>query len=277
MMPIFFTALIHAKGACLMTHSVSATPTLRQRARGLVLPIALLLAWQATALHDESNQYAFVPLGQIASACIELARSGELFIDLGASLRRTCIGLVCGSLGGVALGMGMALSPLLQRLFQPLFQGLRYVPLLGLIPLLSLWVGSGDFAKTFVIALAALYPMTTASFDALRRIDRRFFELAQSYELTRVAWLRDLLAPAMLPDLFAGLLQAVPIAWITATTSELLFNAGAGVGNLMQNAQAGARVDVLMVCVLGVTALAVAMSALCERVAKRVLRWRDQA
>ncbi|WP_310633369.1 ABC transporter permease subunit [Paraburkholderia sp.] len=262
----------------MQTHSaLSRRATLRRYARGALLPLALLAAWQLAATRDASHQYAFVPLQQIASACLELARSGELFIDLGASLRRTSIGLVCGGLMGIVLGAGMALYAPLQRLFQPLFQGLRHVPLLGLIPLLSLWVGSGDFAKTFVIALAAFFPMTTSAFDALSRIDRRFFELAQSYELTRGAWLRDLLLPAMLPDLFAGLLQAVPIAWITATSSELFFNAGAGVGNLMQNAQAGARVDVLLVCVAGVTVLAVAMGVLCEGVAKRVLRWRDQA
>ncbi|MBA5791094.1 ABC transporter permease, partial [Escherichia coli] len=56
-----------------------------------------------------------------------------------------------------------------------------------------------------------------------------------------------------------------------------LFNTGAGVGSLMQNAQAGARADVLLVCVLGVTALAVGMSALCERIAQRALCWRDHA
>ncbi|QBQ98873.1 ABC transporter permease [Paraburkholderia pallida] len=253
------------------------TTSIRRRASGLILPLTLLAAWQAAALHDESHQYTFVPLEQIGAASIELIRNGELFIDLGASLRRTTIGLASGTLTGIALGAGMALSPFIQRLLQPLFQGMRYVPLLGLIPLLSLWAGNGDFAKTFVVTLAALYPVATSSFDSLRRIDMRFIELAKSYELTRTERLRDVLLPAMMPELFTGVLQAVPIAWITATSSELLFNAGAGVGNLMQNAQAGARVDVLLVCVLGVTALAVAMSALCERVARRVLRWRDQA
>ncbi|MDI9682531.1 ABC transporter permease, partial [Burkholderia cenocepacia] len=79
----------------------------------------------------------------------------------------------------------------------------RYVPLLGLIPLLSLWAGTGEFAKVFIIALAAFYPMTTASFDGLRRVDPRYVELAQSYRLTRIGLWRDVLIPGALPDLVA--------------------------------------------------------------------------
>jgi sulfonate transport system permease protein len=248
-----------------------------RRARGFVLPLALLAAWQFAASRDAAHQYAFVPLQQVAAAALELLRSGELFIDLGASLRRTTLGLGFGVVSGIAIGAAMGLAHPVEKLFNPLFQALRHVPLLGLIPLLSLWAGTGEFAKVFVVFLAALYPMVTSTFDGVRRIDGRLFELAQSYELTRAAWLRDVVVPATLPDLFGGVLQAVPFAWITATSSELLFNTGAGVGSLMQNAQAGARVDVLLVCVLGVTVLAVSMGALCERVAQRALRWRDQA
>ena len=68
------------------------------------------------------------------------------------------------------------------------------LPLLGLIPLISLWCGTGEFAKVFVVFLAAFYPMVTSSFDGVRRIDHRYFELAYSYELTRAAWLRDVLS-----------------------------------------------------------------------------------
>ena len=93
----------------------------------------------------------------------------------------------------------MARSTLARKLGEPAFQALRYVPLLGLIPLLSLWAGTGEFAKVFVIALAAFYPMTTASFDGLRRVDPRYVELAQSYRLTRIGLWRDVLIPARCP------------------------------------------------------------------------------
>ncbi|VWD36343.1 nitrate ABC transporter permease [Burkholderia lata] len=250
---------------------------LRRRARGLVVPALLVAAWQYASSGDAAHQYAFVPLQQVGAALVELARSGELATDLGASLRRTTLGLAAGIAFGLVFGAAMARSTLARKLGEPAFQALRYVPLLGLIPLLSLWAGTGEFAKVFIIALAAFYPMTTASFDGLRRVDPRYVELAQSYRLTRIGLWRDVLIPGALPDLFAGVLQAVPFAWITTTSSELLFNAGAGVGSLMQNAQAGARADVLLVCVLGVTALAVGMSALCERITQRALRWRDHA
>lgn len=257
--------------------TLPTTSSVRRRARGVILPLALIALWEFAAHRDAVHQYAFVPLEQVVQATFELIRSGELSIDLGASLRRTTLGLASGVIAGVATGALTGLSRSAEKLVHPLFQALRHVPLLGLIPLISLWCGTGEFAKVFVVFLAAFYPMVTSSFDGVRQIDQRYFELAYSYQLTRMDWLRDVLIPGALSDVFAGILQAVPFAWITATSSELFFNAGAGVGNLMQTAQAGARIDVLLVCVVGVTVLAVAMGVLCERVAKRVLRWRDHA
>ncbi len=250
----------------------------RSRAiRGAVLPALLLALWEWVAHRDPAHRYAFEPLEHIASAALEVIRTGELPVNLGASLWRTTIGLVTGIGAGIVVGTSMALSQIVRRGVEPLFQAIRHVPLLGLIPLLSLWCGTGEFAKTFVVFLAAFYPMVTSSYDGIRSIDARYFELADSYRLTRFERLRDVLLPGALPGLSAGVLQALPMTWITATSSELLFNAGAGIGSLMQTAQAGARVDVLLVCVASVTALAAATGLLAEHLSRRMLRWRVAA
>jgi sulfonate transport system permease protein len=90
--------------------ALHATSPLRRRARGFVLPLALLGLWQFAAYRDAVHQYAFVPLEQVASAALELVKSGELFVDLGASLRRTTLGLATGVIAGVVVGALTALS-----------------------------------------------------------------------------------------------------------------------------------------------------------------------
>jgi sulfonate transport system permease protein len=81
--------------------------------------------------------------------------------------------------------------------------------------------------------------------------------------------------PAALPSVFAGLQQAVPLAWIAAIGGELLFNVGAGLGNLMMQAETSARMDVIVVCTASVTVLGMAMSYLASLLSARVLRWRQ--
>src|SRR5690606_32289773 len=107
----------------------------------------------------------FVPLQTIGAALVELIDNGELLLSIGASLQRTCIGLLLGVLAGITLGAAMALSTVTNRLFSPLYHILRQVPILGLIPLIALWFGSGEGSKVLLIGLAAFYPMTLSTFE----------------------------------------------------------------------------------------------------------------
>jgi sulfonate transport system permease protein len=65
------------------------------------------------------------------------------------------------------------------------------------------------------------------------------------------------------------------MAWIAAVGGELLFNVGAGLGNLMMQAETGARMDVIIVCTASITVLGIAMSYLASLLSAHALRWRQ--
>ena len=242
--------------------------------RGWALPAMLLCWWEYTAHRDAVQAYAFVPLEQIIVALRELLKSGDLRMNLKGSLVRTCIGLAIGVSGGVATGMLMAFSAPARTLINPLYQSVRQVPLLGLTPLIALWVGNGEPAKMFIIALAAFFPMVLNTYEGLRNVDGRYGEVGYAYGLRRGQVLIRVLVPAALPSFFSGLQQAVPFAWIAAVASELLFNVGAGLGNLMMVAETNARMDVIIVCTFAIALLGIAMSQLVSFWSAYALRWR---
>jgi sulfonate transport system permease protein len=95
------------------------------------------------------------------------------------------------------------------------------------------------------------------------------------YGLNRRQMLGRVLFPAALPSFFAGLQHAVPFAWIAAVGGELLFNVGAGLGNLMMFAETGARMDIIIICAAAIAALGIAMSQLVSLWSRRALRWRS--
>lgn len=53
---------------------------------------------------------------------------------------------------------------------------LCYVLLFGLILLLSLWVGIGEFVKVFIIVFVVFYLMIIVSFDGLCCVDLCYVE-----------------------------------------------------------------------------------------------------
>lgn len=242
--------------------------------RGWVLPALLLGWWEYTSHRDAAHAYAFVPLEQVVLALRQLLGSGDLLLSLEGSLLRATFGLGLGVAAGVSTGLLMAFSARARTLINPIYQSVRQVPLLGLTPLIALWVGNGEPAKIFIIALAAFFPMVLSTYEGLRNVDGRYGEVGYAYGLSRAQVLRRVLVPASLPSFFSGLQQAVPFAWIAAVAGELLFNVGAGLGNLMMVAETNARMDVIIVCTGTIALLGIAMSRIVSFWSDYALRWR---
>ncbi|WP_263143921.1 ABC transporter permease [Pseudomonas sp. RIT-PI-AD] len=242
--------------------------------RGLLLPLLLIGAWELASRQGASQAYAFVPLARIGSGLLELLASGELWLSAAASLQRTCLGLLGGVLGGFAFGALMAFSPLAERALGPLYHALRQVPILGLIPLLALWFGSGEFTKVLIVTLAAFYPMALNAFEGFSHVEQRYREVGRLYRLNPLQQFLHVHLPGALPSLATGVLHALAFAWVSSVGCELFLATGMGLGNLMMNAETGSRMEVVVIGVLCVGLLGYAMNQLFSRVSRRLLRWR---
>lgn len=247
---------------------------LLKKIRGALLPLLLLALWEYLSRQDAAGAYAFVPLSTIGSALVELLGNGELLVNLLASLARTSGGLLLGILFGVLLGALMALSAVANRLVGPLFHSIRQVPMLGWIPLIAMWFGNGEFSKVLIVSLAAFYPMVLNTYLGFSQVERRYREVGQVLVLGRWQQLRHVLFPAALPSIATGALQALAFAWVTTVGSELFLSSGAGLGNLMMNAEAGSRMEVIVLCVLCIGLCGYLMNLLFSLLSRRLLRWR---
>lgn len=252
--------------------------TWRERAaglRGLVLPLLALTAWNILAHRDAVHSYVFVPLEQVGQGLIEALASGELWSSWVASLGRTGAGLFMGALAGITLGAAMAVWKLADALINPIYHAIRQVPVLGYIPLISLWVGNGESSKLFVISLAAFYPTVLNTYEGVKNADARHLAVGRIFLASRWQTLRYITLPGALPSIITGVLQAVAFAWLSSIGSELFFNPGPGLGNLMLNGQAAFRMDVvvLAVAVIGVTGFLT--TKIVNLAANRLLRWRS--
>jgi sulfonate transport system permease protein len=247
---------------------------LLKKIRGALLPLLLLALWEYLSRQDAAGAYAFVPLSTIGSALVELLGNGELLVNLLASLARTSGGLLLGILFGVLLGALMALSAVANRLVGPLFHSIRQVPMLGWIPLIAMWFGNGEFSKVLIVSLAAFYPMVLNTYLGFSQVEQRYREVGQVLVLGRWQQLRHVLFPAALPSIATGALQALAFAWVTTVGSELFLSSGAGLGNLMMNAEAGSRMEVIVLCVLCIGLCGYLMNLLFSLLSRRLLRWR---
>ena len=248
---------------------------LLRRCRGLLLPVLLIGLWEFCSRQGAAQAYAFVPLATIGKGFVDLIDSGALLISTLASLQRTCLGLLIGVTAGLLVGASMALSRVVERALGPLYHILRQVPILGLIPLIALWFGSGEGAKVLIVSLAAFYPMTLNTYEGFSHIEQRYREVGKIFAFTPWQQLTQVLLPSALPSLSNGVLHALAFAWVSSVGAELFLSTGAGLGNLMMNAEAGSRMEVVIIGVLFIGLLGYAMNQLFSLLSRHLLRWRD--
>ncbi len=242
---------------------------------GLLLPITVAVVWEFMSRQGDAYTYIFVPLSQIGSGFVELLQSGELLINLVATLQTTVIGLVIGGFAGLFVGGLMAVSPLANKLIGPLYHTLRQVPLLGLIPLIALWFGNDLFSKILIVSLAAFYPIVLNTFEGMRGVEHKYVEVASVLKFNRLQLLIHVLLPAATPSIMTGLMHALAFAWVSTVGSELLFSTGPGVGGLMLMAQESSRMDIVIVAVVSIGLTGLLMNASLSHLRQYLLRWRS--
>lgn len=256
-------------------HKFFNRPWTAIKLQGFLLPILLLLFWEYLSHQGDAYAYAFVPVSAMWSSLFELLHSGELHINLLATLKSSLAGLLIGGSLGLIVGGLMGVSVTANRIIGPIYHSVRQVPLLGWIPLIGLWFGNGLFAKLLIVSLAAFYPMVLNTFEGIRNVANQYVEVAQVLKFSRWQLFRHVLLPGALPSIITGVQHAMAFAWISTVGSELLFATGAGLGGLMLNAQEASRMDIVILCVASIGITGLAMNSVFARFSRYLLRWRS--
>ncbi|MEH7307835.1 ABC transporter permease [Neobacillus drentensis] len=243
-------------------------------ARGLVLPILILVVWQLLgSLLQVSNTILPTPLDIFQSFRV-LIQSGELFGHLKISVTRALIGFILGASLGLLFGTITGLSKKTEQFIDPSLQMLRTVPHLALAPLFILWFGLGELSKDLLIALGAFFPLYVNTLLGIRGVDKKLFDVARILEFSRGKQVTLLIFPAALPNILLGVRLSLGAAWLGLVVSELM-GASEGIGYLIMDARQFTRTDVVFVGII-IFALGGKLADSIVRVLEsRLLKWRD--
>lgn len=239
----------------------------------LLGPFLLVLFWAVgsyTGLIDPRVLPA--PWVAIATAG-DLIEQGRLQANLAVSALRAAQGLAWGVAAGLVVALVSGLSLLGGYVFDGLVQVKRAIPTLALIPLLVLWFGIGETMKVTVIALGVFIPIYIHTHNALRGIDLKHVELAETLGLSRAAFIRHVVLPGSLPGFMLGLRFGVMGAWLALVVVEQL-NATSGIGYMINLARTYAQSDVIVVGLVVYALLGLSSDAAVRFAEAKVLAWR---
>ncbi|KQZ67659.1 ABC transporter permease [Nocardioides sp. Root151] len=242
------------------------------RLSGLIGPLLLLGAWFLASWSGVLDPRILSEPWTVWSTARELIADGRLQDNLKVSAERAAYGLALGVVVGLLLALVSGLSRFGEAVIDGPVQIKRAIPSLALIPLLVLWFGIGENMKIYTIALGAFVPIYLQTHSALRKIDLRYVELAQTVDLSRTDFLRRVVLPGALPGFLLGLRFAVTGAWISLVVVEQI-NATSGIGYMMELARTYGQTEIIVVGLVVYGLLGLLSDGAVRLIERRALRW----
>jgi len=238
-------------------------------------PIPLLaLAWEVAARTGLVSEFALPPLSEVLKAWVDLARSGDLWVNGAASMIRAGAGLALAIGVGSVLGIAMAWWGPVRALASPLVELLYPMPKSALIPVTALWLGFGNASKIVLIFLGCMLPVTLGAFNGARSSERVLEWSARSLGASRLRTLWDVVVPSALPELLNGVRTALALSFVLLVSAELIV-ARSGFGYLIGFLGDGGVYDAMFAVVLTVAFLGFLADRLYQGLMNRVLRWKS--
>ena len=223
---------------------------LREVALGLILPVALLAAWQvSTARRPDAlippPTAVWTSLVDIAFGNDGDAFSGTLVTNTLASVSRVFGGFALAALAALPLGLLIGRLPLARKLVDPTLQFLRPVPVTAWLPLSMILFGLGPRSAYFLVFLGAFYPILFNTVFGVRSVEPRLFEAASMLGCGSSAQFVRVVVPAALPSIFTGLRLGLGFAWIIIVVAEMT-GVPTGLGAIIMEARQLSRTDIVI-------------------------------
>jgi sulfonate transport system permease protein len=237
-----------------------------------LVPLALLLTWQAAAEAGLISHRVLPSPLQVLQAGVALTESGDIWANLTISFWRVAVGFTIGGSIGLALGLATGVSRLAEGALDTTVQMLRNIPPLALIPLVILWFGIDEGAKVFLVAFGTVFPVYLNTYLGIRSIDPALIEMARSYGLSGFGLFHHVLLPGALPSILMGARFALGIAWIILIVAETI-SSTSGIGYMAMNAREFLQTDVVVLSILLYALLGKATDMAARALERASLRW----
>lgn len=204
--------------------------------------ILFLVAWQLFVdLRGIPPIYLPSPL-VILRALVDMVEDGSLFSNLGATLLRIAVGFLLAAVVGILFGVMMGMWRLVERIADPWIAALYPLPKISLIPLLIIWLGTGEAYKIVISAVTAFFPIVMSTYAGVRQVDRGLIKAAEDLGASRRQTQLNVVLPAAIPTIFAGLQLGMGVTIILVVAAEMIGGSSqGGMGNLL--IQAGQVMD----------------------------------
>ena len=193
--------------------------------------------------------------------------------------RVALIGLAISIVLGMSIAIVMNFSKGFERAIFPYAVVVQTLPILALVPIITIWFGFGLQSRLIATVLIAIFPIITNTLFGLQSADRQHHDLFTLNRVSRWTRLTKMELPGAMPAIFTGLRIAAGGAVIGAIVGDFFFRRGdIGIGRLIDNYAKDLRTEELFVAAAVSSMFGILIFVLFGMLSNRVLRdWHESA
>lgn len=200
--------------------------------RRLIILALILAAWQAYVSFSGVNQLLVAGPVDVARTMAEGLAGGDLLRSTATTLEILLGGMAAGMLVAAVLTTLASWTRLGEDVLVLLTSMLNPLPSIAVLPLAILWFGMNSTSLIFVIANSVIWPIAINVSNGFRTVNPTIMAVGRNIGLSGVRIVKDVLIPAALPNIIAGLKTGWAFGWRTIIAAELVFGVAGGKGGL---------------------------------------------
>ncbi|MCL4185523.1 MAG: ABC transporter permease [Burkholderiaceae bacterium] len=202
--------------------------------------------------------------------------SGEIWIHLGVTLFETVAAFAIGTVGGLAIGMWLALSPTASAILDPYVKAANSMPRVILAPIFSIWFGLGVWSKVALGVTLVFFIVFFNVYQGVREVSPNVLASTRMLGATKRQLLRHVYLPSAMSWVFSSLHTSVGLAFVGAVVGEYLGSAR-GVGYLILQAEGTFDINTVFAGIVVLTAFALVLDALVGTIERRLMKWQPRS
>jgi ABC-type nitrate/sulfonate/bicarbonate transport system permease component len=199
--------------------------------------LVFLIVWELTVRWRGITPIFLPAPSSIAIYLWQMIADGSMEYHLAITLIRIFAGFLVAAISGIALGLLMGMSRIVSRIADIWIAALYPLPKISLIPLLIIWLGSGEAYRIVISAITAFFPIVISTYSGIRQVDRGMIKAAIDLGANARQIQFKIVIPAALPSILSGLQLGMGVTIILIVAAEMIGGSSqSGMGYLLISA-----------------------------------------
>jgi ABC-type nitrate/sulfonate/bicarbonate transport system permease component len=237
-----------------------------------ISPILFIVAWELVGRVGLVDPFFLPQPTSIVKAMMRMSASGELLKHVEASVFRAVSGYVLAAILGISFGILICWSRFIENVFDPIFELMRPISTLGLVPLMIIWFGIGNGSKIAIVLKACFFPILLNTISGIRGVNLKLIQAGRSLGASELQVWTKVIIPAAMPVIFTGMRISTAISMLAIVGVEM-FSADSGLGFVIIDSQRVFATDKMFVGILMLSVIGFFMDFLARIMGKRLLSW----